>query len=91
MVLSRLLAFIRPAFVTEQMLEPRMTEAEVLAVVALAVGPCPPGQELHWATLRQVEGRLVWTVSTLTMGPSAAVCVDDATGVVGPLTRHGLC
>jgi len=90
MVLSRLLAMIRPAFVTEPILEPRMSRAEVLAAVSLAVGPRPPGQELMGVTLRQVYGRLLWSVGTMNMGASTSVDVDDATGVVGPLTYRGL-
>ena len=90
MVLARLLAMIRPGFVTEPILEPRMSRAEVVAAVSLAVGPRPPGQELIGVTLRQVDGRLLWSISTINRGASASVDVDDATGMVGPLTHRGL-
>ena len=90
MILARLLAMIRPGFVTESILEPRMSPAEVLAAVSRAAGPRPPGQELIGVVLRQVDGRLVWLVGTVNRGASASVEVDDATGAVGPLTHHGL-
>lgn len=89
MILARLLAMIRPGFITEPILEPRMSPAEVLAAVAHAVGPRPPGQELIGMTLRQVDGRLIWSVGAMTRGASESVSVDDATSAVGPLTYHG--
>lgn len=90
MILARLLAMIRPGFVTEPVLEPRMSPAEVLAAVSRAVGPRPPGQELIGMTLHQVDGRLLWSVGTVNRGASASVEVDDATGAVGPLTHRPL-
>ena len=36
------------------------------------------------------DGRLVWTVSTATVGSGWRVTIDDATGEVGPVTRWGL-
>lgn len=90
MILARLLAMIRPGFITDPILEPCMSPAEVLAAVSCAVGPRPPGQELIGVILRQVDGRLLWSVSTMNKGASESVWVDDATGAVGPLTHHGL-
>lgn len=90
MVLTRLLTMIRPGFVTEPTLEPRMSLAEVLAAVSHATGPRPPGKELIGVTLRQVDGRLLWLVGTMDKGASESVCVDDATGAVGLLMHHGL-
>ena len=37
-----------------------------------------------------VDGRIVWTVSTATIGSGWRVTVDDATGETGPVMRWGL-
>ena len=89
-MLARLLAMIRPGFVTEPILEPRLRGAQALCLAAAAVGPCPPGQEMLSATLSLVGDRLVWTVSSLGVGAVLVVKIDDATGAVGPATRGGL-
>lgn len=89
-MLARLLAMIRPGFVTDPLLEPRLSDAEALGLAAAAVGPCPPGQELLSAALHLVEDRLVWTVSSMGIGTVTSVRVDDATGAASPVTRSGL-
>lgn len=89
-MLARLLAMIRPGFVTDSILEPRLCGAQALCLAAAAVGPCPPGQGMLSATLSLVGDRLAWTVSSLGVGAILVVKIDDATGAVGPATRGGL-
>lgn len=89
-MLARLLAMIRPRFVTEPLLEPRLSAAEAVSLAAAAVGPRPEGRELGSTMLHLVEDRLVWTVSTWGMGAVEFVKIDDATGAVGPIRTGGL-
>lgn len=89
-MLARLLAMVRPGFVTEPLLEPRLCKAQALGLAAAAVGPCPPGQELLSASLHLTEDRLVWTVSSFAVGATMYVRIDDATGAVGPVECRGL-
>ena len=89
-MLARLLAMIRPGFVTEPLLEPRLSGAQAVCLAAVAVGPRPAGQELLSAALHLVEDRLVWTVSSTGVGAVTSVRIDDATGAVGPVSCNGL-
>jgi len=89
-MLARLLAMIRPGFVTDPLLEPRLSDAQALGLAAAAVGPCPPGPDMVSATLHLVEDRLVWSVSSSGIGAITVVRIDDATSAVGPVTRGGL-
>lgn len=69
---------------------PRMTEAEVLATARQAA----EGEPFFAAALANPisgteEGRIVWTVASMTMDSSLEVHIDDATGVatLGDVTQ----
>ena len=74
----------------------RLSQAEVLALAAAAMQELQIGRGLaHSYGLvpslpRLADGRVVWTVSTATIGSGWSVSVDDATGEVGPVKRWGL-
>ncbi len=87
-MLGRILVWIRPGFVTDPTLQPRLSAHEVLAMVGASFGPCPPGLDMVWAGVALVDGRLVWTACTAVRGSTTCSTVDDATGAVGTMTHH---
>ena len=45
---------------------------------------------LTMVNLVERSGRWIWIVSTPTVGSSLVVCIDDATGTVVEMSRHGV-
>jgi hypothetical protein len=70
--------------------ETRMTRDEVMALAAKAAEAARINCVLGWATVRRIDGRLTWIVSTATKGSGWSVSIDDATGEVGPVKRWGI-
>ncbi len=68
----------------------RMTPNQVAAVAAASM----TAAERRFGTMplqvRKVEGRLLWTVDSSTIGGGWRVEVDDATGTAGPVTWWGV-
>lgn len=69
----------------------RMTEEEVVAVARTAVGDNEmDAQSLANPFPAEHNGAIVWTVSSMVMGSSVTVEVDDATGaVISRLDHYG--
>ena len=70
--------------------ETRMKRDEVMALAAKAAEAAGINRVLGFATVRRVDGRLTWIVSTATKGSGWSVSIDDATGEVGPVKRWGI-
>lgn len=70
--------------------ETRMTRDQVMALAATAADAAGIGRVLGWATVRRIDGRLTWIVSTATKGSGWSVSIDDATGEVGPVKGWGI-
>jgi hypothetical protein len=70
--------------------ETRMTEEEVRMLADKAAQRARINRTLGRVSVRRVNGRLIWSVSTTTIGSGWYVDVDDATGEVGPVRRWGI-
>jgi hypothetical protein len=68
----------------------RMTRDEVLALAAKAAEAARINRTLGVATVRRIDGRLTWIVSTATKGSGWSMSIDDATGEAGPVKRWGI-
>jgi hypothetical protein len=67
-----------------------MTKDDVMTLAAKAANAARIQRRIGLVTVRQVEGRLTWIASTATKGSGWSVCIDDATGKVGPVERWGI-
>jgi hypothetical protein len=68
----------------------RMTRDEVMALAAKAAEAAGIDRVLGLATVRRIDGRLTWIVSTVTKGSGWSMSIDDTTGEVGPVKRWGI-
>jgi hypothetical protein len=68
----------------------RMTEEEVRVLADKAVQAARINQLFGRVSVRSIEGRLTWIVSTSAKGSGWSVWIDDATGDVGPVRRWGI-
>lgn len=89
-MLGRVLAWIRPGFVTDPTLQPRLSTHEVLGMVGASFGPGPrptvaPIRDMAWAGVALIEGRLVWTACISDRGVTTCSTIDDATGAAGSI------
>jgi len=85
-----MLALLRRVLFGPASSETRMTRDEAMALAAKAAEAAAIDRVLGWATVRRIDGRLIWVVSTATKGSGWSVSIDDATGEVGPVTRWGV-
>lgn len=60
----------------------RLSREEVIDIARAAIRDRPRSQDLGLAEARREDGRLVWHVSTATVGSGYCVMIDDATGTV---------
>jgi len=68
----------------------RMTRDDVMALAATAAEAARINRALCVATVRRIDGRLTWSVSTATKGSGWSVSIDDASCEVGPVKRWGV-
>jgi hypothetical protein len=68
----------------------RMNRDEVMALAAKAAEAARINRTLCVATVRRIDGRLTWIVSTATKGSGWSMSIDDATGEVGPVKHWGV-
>ncbi|MGI4941852.1 MAG: hypothetical protein ACRYHQ_15040 [Janthinobacterium lividum] len=68
----------------------RMTAKEVAAVATASMTAAERRFGTMSPQLRKVEGRLLWTVDSSTIGGGWRVEVDDTTGTAGPVTWWGM-
>jgi hypothetical protein len=71
-------------------LETRMTrrDVEVLAERAIQAAHISPTPTL--ISVHQIDGRIIWKASTVTIGSGWFVEIDDATGEVAQVRRWGI-
>jgi hypothetical protein len=68
----------------------RITEEQAKALAGKAAEAAHIEMTPGFVTVRHIEGRLTWIVSTPTIGSGWHVRIDDATGEVGPVKRWGI-
>jgi hypothetical protein len=66
------------------------TKDEAIALALQAAAKARIDHRYWWATVRRLDSRLTWIVSTATIGSGWSVNIDDATGEVGPVKRWGV-
>jgi len=70
--------------------QPRLNEEEVLAIARDVASEYPGCESLSMATFEEQSGTLIWSVSSLTIGSSLHVSIDDTTGQVLEIKRLGV-
>lgn len=68
----------------------RMNRDEVMTLAAKTAEAARINRALGVATLRRIDGRLTWIVSTATKGSGWSMSIDDVTGEVGPVKHWGV-
>lgn len=67
----------------------RLTVSEAVAIAGADPAVQRLGRPLPMITVHSVDGRVVWRISSATIGAQWWVEVDDETGTVGPLHEAG--
>lgn len=70
--------------------QPRLSQREVLEIARRASMADALCEQLSLVTFGKRSGRLVWTVSSATIGQMLEVTVEDATGEVLAVRRVGV-
>jgi len=70
--------------------QPRLSQREVLEIARSACASDALCDHLSLATFGELSGRLVWTVSSATIGQMLEVTVDDTSGEVLAVQRVGV-
>ncbi len=90
---SRIWAVLRwllgaPASLVRPVTRTTPDQVSAIAAASMAAAKLPFGAMLP--QVREVDGRLLWTVDSSTVGAGWRVTVDDATGTAGPVTWWGV-
>jgi hypothetical protein len=69
---------------------PRLTREQALELARSAAAGTPLAGQRTMTIIGEIEGRNTWFVRTPTVGSALVVTIDDESGTVKEMKRHGI-